>query len=139
MRCTAVLVGLILTVGGLVGCKQQMFIDQQDYDTYKGLGLTVPLDTSADSAAARFDRGAMAPATVLDPDRPIRYLSLQEAIAIALEQGNIGNTSALFSPGFNIDNGVSFSGNGVFGDDNIRVLSLDPSIQATDIEASLSK
>lgn len=122
-----------------VGCKQQVFMGEDDYTQYRRLGLATPLDTSPPTGLAHVSGVGTSPQTVLDPDRPIRYISLAEAMCIAMEQGNIGNTSALFSPGFNIDNLVSFSGAGTFGDDNIRVLALDPAIQATDIEIALSK
>jgi outer membrane protein TolC len=78
------------------------------------------------------------PMDVNDVDRPIRYMSLPECIAIALEQGNIGSTSALF-PGIGNDNLVAFNGQTVVGSDAIRVLSLDPSLIGANIEASLAR
>src|SRR5262245_61536173 len=134
MRCKAVVMGLTLAVAAVaVGCNQHVFMTEADYTSYRRLGLATPLDTSPESRLQHVAGAGTTPATVLTPDRPIKYLSLCEAIALAMEQGNIGNTSLLFNPGFNIDNLISFSGAGVFGDDNVRALALDPAIQAVDI------
>src|SRR5262249_21211537 len=84
-----------------------------------------------------------APPTVDFPDRPPRYLSLQEAIAIALETGTASSNSI----------GPSGLANGIIDDtlialnrglannqtDKIRVLSYTPAIAYTTIEASLSR
>ena len=77
-----------------------------------------------------------APPTVDSPDRPIRYLTLAEAIAIALEQGNVGSQNPLF-PGIGLDQN-NVTAQAVFSD-SIRVISLDPAITGANIERSLSK
>src|SRR5438874_2022517 len=88
-------VGLTLAVSGLMGCKQQLFIHEADYEHYRTLAnrLGAPGDLADDPAAALIPSkwNPPPPPTVDSPDRPIRYLSLPEAIAIALEQGNIGS------------------------------------------------
>jgi outer membrane protein TolC len=73
-----------------------------------------------------------------DTQRNPRYLSLREALAIALENGTTGIQNALV-PGFAGDSLGGFLGRGVQGPDGIRVLALDPAIIANDIEISLSK
>jgi len=78
-----------------------------------------------------------APPTVENPDRPKREITLQECIALCLEQGNTGSQSALF-PGIANDN-ISASPNGGTFSDSIRVLALDPAISGANIEASLAK
>jgi outer membrane protein TolC len=72
--------------------------------------------------------------TVSDPERTIRYISLAESLAIALERGRIGTQGGIPN-----DNLVSFAGRGDSSSDAIRVLSLDPAIVGADIEASLAK
>ena len=79
------------------------------------------------------------PATVLDPNRPARYITLKECIAIALEQGNIGGPGRLQNLGFVNDQAAQFSGRAVGGTDAIRAFALDPAITGADIERSLSK
>jgi outer membrane protein TolC len=97
---------------------------------------------------------SLKPSTILDPDRPIRYISLAEAVSIALEQGTVGNQQTPFAPAFAGFGGVPLSlttaldtqatfASGAAGrvpnSDSIRVLRLDPAIIGTGIEASLSK
>jgi outer membrane protein TolC len=91
-----------------------------------------------------------APPTVLAPDRPPRYLSMQEAIAIALEngtasarslQGANGPGSGLYdqsmvtSPPTNSSNTSGLTSQ----TDYVRVLALNPAIAGADIEAALSR
>jgi outer membrane protein TolC len=81
------------------------------------------------------------PPTVDDPDRPIWYMSLAEAITLSLQNGTVGFQNPIFSEGGNPYNDtlVTFSNRTVFGSDSIRVLALDPAIVGADIEASLAK
>src|SRR5262249_23699727 len=76
------------------------------------------------------------PTTVLDPNRPIRYMSLAEAISIALEKGTRGSPAL---NGQGDDTLVRFAGAGGLSDDAIRVLALDPALAQASIERSLSK
>ena len=74
------------------------------------------------------------PSTVLDPDRKTRYISLAEVIAIALEQGRVGDQDPLETTLTSLINvGIPAS------TDTIRVLALDPAISYPDIEASLAR
>ncbi len=78
------------------------------------------------------------PSTVERPEGTPRYLSLGEAIALALEGGTVGVDSPQ-SPGQSTDSLVGFGGNSVFGSDSIRVLALDPARVGSEIEAALSR
>src|SRR5688572_17701808 len=92
MRWMAKLVGL----GGLVllftGCTQQCFITEPDYKQYlKYHPASLEYNPQAGTPPAPHTLQAPQPATVLDPEkRDPWYLSLQEAVAIALEQGTTG-------------------------------------------------
>jgi outer membrane protein TolC len=136
------LVGLSLAAAAAVGCKQRLYITEKDIDHYKELAVPfgAPPNLENDPTAAILPNkyaGIPEPPTVDTPDRKIREISLQECIAIALEQGNTGSQSALF-PGIANDN-ISASPRGGTFSDSIRVLALDPAIAGADIEASLSK
>src|SRR5205823_14582010 len=72
----------------------------------------------------------------LDPDRPPRYMSLAEAIALALEHGTVGS-QALNGQGNDLL--LSFNGAGLLQTDQIRVLALDPAIAQATVESSLSR
>jgi outer membrane protein TolC len=76
--------------------------------------------------------------TVDDTKREVRYMSLREAIAIALENGTVGAQSPA-TPGLATDTLGGFAGTTVQSADAIRVLALDPAIVANNIELSLAK
>src|SRR5262249_55982647 len=88
------LVGLTMAGLCLLGCKQQVFIQEPDYLHYRELGLRIGAGPNLDNdPTPTYLPGVWnlpVPPTVDSPERPIRYLTLQEAIAIALEQGNVG-------------------------------------------------
>lgn len=136
------LICLVLTVLGSVGCTRQLFIAKTDLEDARSMSLRlnapIDLENNPQYALEPGFANPPKPPTPVDPDRPIRYLSLPEAITIALESGNVGSQNQNF-PGVPIDSLVSFSGRTVFGSDNIRVFALDPAIAGADIEASLSK
>src|SRR5262249_55485060 len=116
---------------------------------YKEIGL--PSYVECDPSAPLKPAALLVPppATVLDPERPPRFLSLAEAVAMALENGRIGSgfTLALSlnvaqSPLSNLNLGLAHGGSSANFDGatpSIRVLRLDPAKFGTDIEASLSK
>jgi outer membrane protein TolC len=133
-------VTLLLALVG--GCKQKLFITEGDYD-HMQVRLPDCLEHRLDTAAEPTIPPTGAPPTVHDLDRPVKYLSLAESVATALEQGTVGQPSLLF-PGIGLDNLVQLGspGNGVggvAGSDNIRVLSVDPARAGANLEASLSR
>lgn len=130
------LLAVLLLLMGLVGCKQQVFMTESDYAHYRNL-MPESLETAAASNLVPDASDLPPPATVLDPERKVRYMALSEAIAIALEQGLAGG-----GPDFNLGNGPNvdqaITSPGI-GSDAIRVLSLNPAIAQTDIESALSR
>lgn len=127
----------------LVGCKQQCFLHECDYKHYSTLGIPAHLDTDAAAASIRpMAHDVPPPPTVLNPEREPRHLSLAEAIAMALEHGTVGSPSTA-NPGLASDAlataGPQARTNVTLGNDNIRVLALDPAITSTDMEASQAK
>src|SRR5438132_1166380 len=134
MRWKRVGVGLALILAGVVGCKQQCFLNECDYKHYLDLGMSKRLEFDPTVSIQPTAVTAPAPSTVLDPERKPRYLSLAEAIAMALEQGRVGDQDP---------QGVTLTSLINIGipaaSDTIRVLALDPAISSTDIEASLAK
>jgi outer membrane protein TolC len=149
MRWITVVAGLALAAGLALtaGCKQQCFLTECDYNHYHELGIPLGLecDPSAGSQPGLVSQIGR-PATVLDPEREIRYISLAEAISIALEHGTVNGFQgpAVFTsdggrgPTVN-DVLVSFTGAGLTGTDAIRVLALDPAVIGANIESALSK
>ncbi len=126
---------LLLAVVG--GCKQRAFMTEADYNAV----VTTNIDDKQldpELHAAAMTDIVTPPPTLESLDRKVRFLSLAEAIAIALEQGTVGQPSLLF-PGNALDNLIQFTGRGVSGSDAIRVLAVDPARAGSEIEGSLSK
>jgi outer membrane protein TolC len=151
MRWKRLCRGLALLLASVVGCKQVVYVTEDDLNKFKDLGLPANLANEPCVNALPVAKRSAKPATIYDPDRPIRYISLAEAIAIALEQGTVGNTSVIiqdqFGAGINTvqtanDQPVSFNGipsGRVGSSDSIRVLRLDPAIIGAGIESAVSK
>jgi outer membrane protein TolC len=142
----------------VVGCKQQCFIHECDVtgpDYYKRLLLPEGIDCNAAAACQPgLANYVKEPSTVLNADLPIRYISLQEAIAIALEQGQVNQAPALIDSSVNETPGIlaarmdslinftAFRGTSGITDnvaDSIRVLALEPAMNGADIENALSR
>jgi outer membrane protein TolC len=139
MKLLAGTLALFLCGLTLVGCQQVCYVQEPDLFE-ANLRLRMQPDPENDpSAGMRPLLSAMgAPATVIDPDRKPRYISLQETFAIALENGTIGTGSVRF-PGSPLDDLVAFTGNGVAGSDRIRVFALAPAVNAAILEGSLAR
>src|SRR5262245_64058853 len=82
--------GLALLAGAVVGCKQEVFMTLPDRQETKSLALDL-VENNPRVVDAPLTPLVPAPATPSYPDRPARYISLAEAISIALEQGSTGN------------------------------------------------
>ena len=143
MRWTTNTWALALLLAVVAGCKQQCFLRECDFEHYRkdlsGM-LEYKPDVTAAPVTSVIHSDGDHPTTVFDPDRKVRYLSLAEAISIALEQGTRG-------PGVGTGTGddtlVRFNGFGRSGalltSDHIRVLSLNPALAGTNLEGSLSR
>ena len=118
------------------GCRQQPFLIEPDYHDFRALACPLHLDPAA--LLTPPPGTTPPPTTVDDTQRPIRYLSLREAVAIALENGTTGIQNPLAAGTANDILGA-FTGTLVQYDDAIRVLAIDPAVLANDIEISLSK
>ncbi len=138
MRWKTVVGGLLVAMIVTTGCKQQCYITECDINHYRELGLTPQLENSPSATITPSSANVPKPPTIMEPDREPRYLSLAEAIALALENGDPGspglNGTAIDDPGL-----VAFRSRTASNANNIRVLSLFPALVGPDIEASLSK
>jgi outer membrane protein TolC len=140
MRGAAIGWGLVLVFAALPGCKQQCFIAESEYDRCQGM-LPLHLECSAATPMQPEAVNVPEPATVLDPERPVRHLALAEAISMALENGNVGGGVSLgfiFSQEGDPLIDIPFRFNG-FNRDSIRVLALQPAVAYTDVESALSR
>ena len=95
MRWKTTVVGLLAALAVGVGCKQQCFLYECDANaTYAGLGLSPRLENDPTPSIVPATGSVGKPASIDDAERPSRYLSLAEAFALALENGDPG-TQAL--------------------------------------------
>lgn len=139
MRLSSLIVlSLVSGLCLLSGCKQNTFLTEFDYEHYKNLMPAAVYELDPQSSAQPVTSRVVRPPTVVDPDRKPRYLSLAEAIAVGLEQGNVGSQNS-GNAGIAFDNLVTFQGRVIGGSDNIRVLQLDPAVAGTNIENALAR
>lgn len=145
MRFQAIVWASLAGLALMVGCKQQCFQPQCDWDHYRSL-IPDYLESSAATNIQPENADLPEPATVLNPERKIRYMALVEAMSLALEQGTVtlrgqfpGSNVGGLAAGFVREIPLSFQGNQVTGSDSIRVLALDPAQAGAEIEAALSK
>ncbi|OWK47448.1 TolC family protein [Fimbriiglobus ruber] len=138
-RWTMRLVGVLLVLAGLGGCKQQLFIEPGDYrQALDSAKIDELARTPHEPILPSTIKPGTPPATVLDPSRPPRYATLKELIAIAMENGNIGNPVTT-SAGLTSDLLPTYTGGGTSGTDKISAFALDPAITRAEVERSLSK
>ena len=139
-RWIAAFLGLILTMGTTAGCQQKCFISEQAFNDAHRLppGLE---DGDTAALVQPTNELSAAPATVDQPDRPPRYLSLQEAIAIALENGTSGSKNGgVNTPGIVDDSPAVVTGGSLNSQsDRVRVLALQPAISGANIEAAIGR
>jgi outer membrane protein TolC len=139
MRWKTMIAGLFISSAAMIGCTRPIYLTESDAEFNNRLALPPRIETDPKVA---FEPDAKTlvqePAKDSAPERPIRYLTLAEAFATALEGGTIGSQNPS-APGSPNDNLVSFAGRTVAGSDAIRALALDPAVVAADIEASLAK
>jgi outer membrane protein TolC len=134
------LVSLTVAFSSLLGCKQMVYLHEVDRNIALG-GIPENLDVDPTPTYVPGSWASPLPATVDTPERPPRYITLQEAIAIALEQGNIGSRSQL-NPGLandDLSNSAQFTQVSVVGTDSIKAFALDPAVVGANIDASLAK
>ncbi len=137
MRWTVLPLLAVLALAIVVGCTHQCVQTEWGTEPVVSVNLPDDLECKPGATIAPSDTTAPAPATVLQPERPIRYITLAEALALALEHGTPG--SPLLN-GTTNDTLLAFQGRTVnAGEVPVRVLSLEPAAVASDIESSLSK
>jgi outer membrane protein TolC len=138
-RWTGRILGGLLALAPATGCKRQIFLEPADYKTALEAGTLGKLEMApGDAITPPVIQPGQSPATVLDPERPAKYLTLKECVAVALEQGNAG-FQPNNNPGVVLDNLPQFNGRGTTGTDTIKAFALQPAIAGAEIERSLSK
>jgi outer membrane protein TolC len=137
MRWKAVGCGLVLALAVLAGCKEQCFLTECDWNHYQDVGLPARVESDPSASVVPCPSNVAAPATTRFPSRPMKPMTLNEAIALALEQGTVGSPAL---NGTTNDSLATFANRTVSpAESPIRVLALEPAIVGSDIESSLSK
>jgi outer membrane protein TolC len=130
---------LALSLTALAGCSQPCCL--RDYEALeKRAGVPTDLATNPDVPMQHTMPDIGRPSDIDFPERAPVYLTLHEAIAMALENGSTGTQSVrgLGTIDDDLITSRSIGGNFAFGD-SIRVLALDPAITFTNIEANLAR
>lgn len=131
------LTGLALCV--LTGC-QPVYLTREVYTQAHSDLLPKPIEKDHSPITDPITCMTPTPPTVNAPDRPARYLTLQEAIAIALENGNpsgrAGAGRGLIDDSFPQFNGPNSMNTQT---ERIRVLALNPAFSNAAMEASASR
>jgi outer membrane protein TolC len=144
MRWNAVAFILAFAFLTATGCAQRCWVTEHDYKEFfdrNGLPPNLPTDVTLASRPIDEYADLSDPATVDFPERRPRYISLAECVAIALERGSTGVQSVRQLGNINEDLLAGVPGGGFVStnSDSIRVLSLNPAIAASAIEANLAR
>lgn len=133
-RWTArLLTGGVIALFG-VGCKHQLFTEPADSPLLVRPDIPPQLETQPHQPILPGSANlGTDPATVLDLKRQPRFITMKEAMAIAVERGNTG--------GGNQQGAVSdqLPQAGAVQTDTVRAFVLDPAIAQANVERSLSK
>lgn len=128
-------VALLLTLG--VGCQHQCFLAEKDFKDAHLMPSAVEHDKTF--GLDPVTGPVPAPPDVTFPERKPRHLTLQEAIAVSLENGTVSGRTGIGS-GIVDDNPATYNGASISSQsDTVRVLALAPAIAQANIEASLSR
>lgn len=139
---------LALGAGATTGCIKPLYVSPDADHLAASVALPADLDTNPAIVAPQDVTGQKPPATVLDSNREPRFMSLKEAIAVALERGSTGSRFSGILNGLGTGNPRSGSfaddleqrsPQGGSSDDAIRAFALDPAIFATETEGALAK
>lgn len=135
-RSLPVLLALAIAVALAPGCTRHVFMTEKVFEdaTHQ---LSYQLENNPTAGVMPITSPVGAPPIVDFPERPPRYMTLPEALAIALENGNVSGSQG---QGFSDDTFVGL-GRGPLNNQSqrVRVLALAPAIAETNIEASLAR
>ncbi len=126
-------------LGVVTGC-QQTFLAKEVYEQAHAQRLPNKLENDHCGINQPMTGITPAPATVTNPDRPPRYLTLQGAFALALENGHVSSRAGS-GRGLVDDNLATFNGPGSLNSqtERIRVLAMNPAINYAITEGALAR
>jgi outer membrane protein TolC len=131
------LLGLVLICGLAAGCSHPVFLAEKDLQRVAD-SLPPQLESDTKDFLVPHLEQTATPADVHHADRPRRYLSLEEAFALALENGYTGSRQP--GSGAVDDTLAAYSGGSLNGQsDYVRVLAYNPAITQTALEESLAR
>ncbi len=130
---------LLLGLGVLSGC-QPIFLTREVYEEAHRNLLPPKLEKDHCPITGPVTDATAAPPSVSSPDRPAYYLTLQEAIATALENGHVSGRAGS-GRGLSDDSLLTFNAPGSLNGqtERLRVLALNPAISNAAMEASLAR
>ncbi len=139
MRRGLILFSMICLGAGAGGCFQAPRLPEVDGLAADAQAIVPPrAELHANHLPPPPPSFAPEPVTVLNPERTPYYLSLAEAMALALENGTIG-LQTVRAPGLAEEDLNALIGLNSLGADSIRVLSYQPARAGTAVESALSR
>ncbi|MBM4069041.1 MAG: hypothetical protein FJ271_08870 [Planctomycetes bacterium] len=135
VRSLPVWLALAIALALAPGCTRHVFMTEKVYEDATNR-LSYDLENNPTAGVMPISAPVAAPPTADFPERPPRFMTLPEAIAIALENGNVSSQGQ----GLSVDDLVGL-GRGPLNaqSQRVRVLALAPAIAETNIEASLAR
>ncbi len=139
MRWLAGVSGLLLTMCLATGCKQQLFLSEECFREAHCNLLPHPEQVQRGALMDPLQGPIAPPPDVNTPERPPFNLSLEQAFALALENG-LASARGASAQGQADNTLVQFNGGSLNGQtDRVRVLSLAPAIAQAAIEQGVAR
>jgi outer membrane protein TolC len=123
--------------GLAAGCKQQLFLNKDCYDDAHSQLLNVLESNGPAPIQPSAIANAPLPADVTNPERKIFNLTLQEALTLAMENGNTGGSPNTGNQNF--DDQIVIGAPFLNQPEKLRVLSMGPAIQNNALEVQLAR
>lgn len=140
LRWKLLCLGLALSVATVAGCTQTCYVSKDDMLAFhQRVGL--PPNAVGDTTLGTIPKttNIEAPPDVNHPERDPRYITLNECIALALENGVTGLRSVRSFGNDETDLLGDSQGSFVPRTDSIRILAMEPAIAGASIEAQLAR
>ena len=137
--CVGVLLACVLAVAA-TGCRQQVFLDEQCFKLSHEI-LPPQVEKDYTYGTEPLQQFTKAPANLNDPDRPAWNMTLHEAMAIALENGSVGDAAGAGAGALN-ETQASFIGSvagAISQSDRLKILAMNPAISGANLEATMAR
>ena len=131
--------GLALVFVTITGCTQTLYITDDQLKSFHAKNLLPPDSLNPAYGTIPYQTKEPRPADINNPERDPRYLTLNEAIALSLENGVVGLRSIRSLGIDDLDLLGDAQGSFTPRTDSVKILSLEPAVFQTNIETQLAR